>query len=679
MAYVKFQLTAPQVEDANGNPLVGGSISAYVYDTSTPWPMYTSSAGAGSATSFTLNSLGNPQTAGGTACDIFLDTAYVYKIIIRDSGGSQVGPTLAPIYPGNYNAGSIPSIVSLYSNDWSAQTKVTTAAFYAGGTDGGCDFVKGSSGGTQTTAGTLNTHLALGYIVDSSGTYWHMDADGGLLLENFGVKNDGDGAGGGTDNAGSMQAAFTWLVGGDGRVLRGSQKAIYRSDTGITCQRSSVDHNENIFFDGQNCLIDFSNITATGTNMLFGATSSTYFAESGGIALADFKILGCEINNASPNTTTDTPTGDRTGLGLLYASRVQLRNVYSNWNKVGVFTAYCFPLSQVGGSFRNNFIGHLADDSSNLQRWTNPTFNACRYGIAIVKTNSYGSGRIDNITYDSPWLESCLVGVHIDPSSDSGTPRIRRIKVNDGYYKSITYDTYRLGIAWDFSTPETRGADRVGQIYGVYVNDGSHRGGTTSATSANFVFPTTATVREFFARASIEESANSVINSPATGTLTYTDDESTFGQEHKTVYWGSKDYEEGTWTPVLTFQTAGDLARTYTYQIGAFTKIGRVVKLTFRVETASFTHTTASGDLRITGLPYDVRTLSNLRFGGTTRWSGITKAGYTQVNTTADSATSYLTFQASGSGVGVSSVSSANVPTGGTVVLEGEIVYETTE
>lgn len=98
MAYLKAQLSIPQYEDVNGNPLSGGSINAYIWDTSTPTPMYTSSAGAGSATSFTLNSLGQPMSAGGTAVDIFLDTAVTYKFILKDSSGTQVGAAIGPVY-----------------------------------------------------------------------------------------------------------------------------------------------------------------------------------------------------------------------------------------------------------------------------------------------------------------------------------------------------------------------------------------------------------------------------------------------------------------------------------------------------------------------------------------------------------------------------------------------------
>lgn len=98
MPYAKAQLQIPQYEDVNGNPAVGHKLKAFVWDTSTPTPMYTSSAGAGSATWFTLNSLGEPQTAGGTACDIFLDSAVVYKFIRTDADDQQIGATIGPVY-----------------------------------------------------------------------------------------------------------------------------------------------------------------------------------------------------------------------------------------------------------------------------------------------------------------------------------------------------------------------------------------------------------------------------------------------------------------------------------------------------------------------------------------------------------------------------------------------------
>lgn len=189
MAYVKFQLTAPQVEDANGNPLVGGSISAYVYDTSTPLAMYTSSAGAGSATSFTFNSLGNPQTAGGTACDIFLDTSYVYKFIIRDSSAVQVGPTLGPVYPGgaesNVALATMEALrVSTIDNDYVTVNRavsggpVVTMHLYRDGT------------GTATTAPNIFSALAADTFCNADGVCYKLSREQPIRDTFFGAIAD---------------------------------------------------------------------------------------------------------------------------------------------------------------------------------------------------------------------------------------------------------------------------------------------------------------------------------------------------------------------------------------------------------------------------------------------------------------------------------------------------------
>jgi len=61
------------------------------------------------------------------------------------------------------------------------------------------------------------------------------------------------------------------------------------------------------------------------------------------------------------------------------------------------------------------------------------------------------------------------------------------------------------------------------------------------------------------------------------------------------------DYEEGTWTPVLTFGGAST-GITYSHQTGLYTKIGNVVKFELRIRISSVG--TATGDAKITGLPF---------------------------------------------------------------------------
>lgn len=132
---------------------------------------------------------------------------------------------------------------------------------------------------------------------------------------------------------------------------------------------------------------------------------------------------------------------------------------------------------------------------------------------------------------------------------------------------------------------------------------------------------------------------------------------------------------KGTWTPVLTFTTPGDLSVAYTTQLGAFTRNGDTVTIDFRIQTSTFTHTTASGAVRITGLPYESANTGINRFGALS-WRRITKANYTDVNAYVANNSSVILLKAMGSGQSESDVSAADMPTAGTVVLEGSITYE---
>ena len=70
------------VFDSAGAVVPSGTVETYITGTSTPKNSYTSAAGAGSATSFTLD-------AGGSAVRYF-DTDVAYRLIIKNSGGTTL-------------------------------------------------------------------------------------------------------------------------------------------------------------------------------------------------------------------------------------------------------------------------------------------------------------------------------------------------------------------------------------------------------------------------------------------------------------------------------------------------------------------------------------------------------------------------------------------------------------
>lgn len=86
------------------------------------------------------------------------------------------------------------------------------------------------------------------------------------------------------------------------------------------------------------------------------------------------------------------------------------------------------------------------------------------------------------------------------------------------------------------------------------------------------------------------------------------------------------DYEEGTFTPSLSFATPGDLAITYGSRGGTYTKIGRAVVFDILINnTSAFTYTTAASYLLVTGLPFACAAF----FGGAGAcvMNGFTRAG----------------------------------------------------
>lgn len=126
------------------------------------------------------------------------------------------------------------------------------------------------------------------------------------------------------------------------------------------------------------------------------------------------------------------------------------------------------------------------------------------------------------------------------------------------------------------------------------------------------------------------------------------------------------DYEEGTWTPALTFGTPGNLAVVYSSQVGHYTKIGREVFFSGQLATSSFTHTTASGFFELTGFPFTMAL--TLAGGGQVSMRGWTKANYTHTALETSGGT-FMYILATGSGQANAEFQVADVPSGGTIFM----------
>jgi hypothetical protein len=117
------------------------------------------------------------------------------------------------------------------------------------------------------------------------------------------------------------------------------------------------------------------------------------------------------------------------------------------------------------------------------------------------------------------------------------------------------------------------------------------------------------------------------------------------------------DYEEGTWTPTISFGGAST-GITYAYQAARYIKIGRQVTVFAYVALTS--KGSATGASLLNGLPFVTSAATNLYSGGATRWNvmvaGTMAGGATQFNSNPNATTVVFEYLPTGG----SSVSLAN-------------------
>lgn len=266
MSYLLPTLFPPQFEDANGNPLVLGTIEFYVWNTTTPSPFYTDSIGTSGGVSCALGLIGQPINGGGTSIQIFLDSAITYKVVRKDAAGTVIAPTLGPysVSQASQIEGElisaffiskalrvVDSIAALKALSKTQYTRSFVTGYYAAGDGGGGPYWYDSTDTTSTdNGGTI--------IVASDGGRWKLQQTTPISLKQFGAKGDLS-----QNDTPYIQACVTWAA---GRLIY-APAGQYKMVTGVT----STDQ-INLYGDGNGCgpgaaSIDNSNITQF---MLYG-------------------------------------------------------------------------------------------------------------------------------------------------------------------------------------------------------------------------------------------------------------------------------------------------------------------------------------------------------------------------------------------------------------------------
>jgi hypothetical protein len=136
------------------------------------------------------------------------------------------------------------------------------------------------------------------------------------------------------------------------------------------------------------------------------------------------------------------------------------------------------------------------------------------------------------------------------------------------------------------------------------------------------------------------------------------------------------DYEEGTWTPVVSdASTAGNLA-TITNVRGNYTKTGNQVTIHFNLNNITTTGMTAGNDFYIQGMPFTPPsyTTPNLNYQGTVRLQNVLYSGYAVVEVQDNN--SYMTVKEVRSGSVSANLLVSDI-TSGTADISISLTYET--
>jgi len=214
---------------------------------------------------------------------------------------------------------------------------------------------------------------------------------------------------------------------------------------------------------------------------------------------------------------------------------------------------------------------------------------------------------------------------------------------------------------------------RANATTGILQVTGPANASTRIATvpDANFTVARTDAAQSFTGDQTL--STGNLIQGTAAKGINFTANTPAAGKTSTLINW----YEEGTWTPVLTATTPGDLVVAYTTQLGFYTRVGRLVTISFNIQTSTFTRTTAAGNATITGLPFTSSSTAGSFPIGTLAAQGILKANYTQIGCLPGVNATSMTLPASApaSNQNLGSVAITDMPSGGLIILRGSVSY----
>lgn len=359
---------------------------------------------------------------------------------------------------------------------------IETTSFYASGTTGAAKLYRDGTGTpTGSGAAVIAAALAAGTFCNAGGICYKLKPDQNITPFMMGVYGNGDGAGGGTNDATCMQIFLNYVrdTGGGYRI---DGNFIFRCDTGLTLLSNSTARRSYIV-DFGGAVFDFSASAATsGDFFAIGATSQANAHDNEIDNIRNFRIIG---NEPSFNTAT-VPTTSCVGVSLEYSLRLRLENVFVQSCYEGFKTNWVFDLQTDNCQAIACYVGLRIDDTSTYALWNNWQAINNRYGT-VVKPGTSGA-IAGNQTFVNPRFEGNSVGCAIDGGTNASFG-IRSLTFINTYAENNTYDLFREGLQWTIADPATRNAACVGYVVNTTILGGDWSGMTWGASCAAIAWP----------------------------------------------------------------------------------------------------------------------------------------------------------------------------------------------
>ena len=145
---------------------------------------------------------------------------------------------------------------------------------------------------------------------------------------------------------------------------------------------------------------------------------------------------------------------------------------------------------------------------------------------------------------------------------------------------------------------------------------------------------------------------------------------------------GLSPWIKGPWTPGVSCDTPGNLAISFAADpsncaVGYFWRCGPFVHVTYRLNFSA-NYSTASGRLRVTGLPFAASSAANSQTLGTLTFQCVNKANYTQFGSLLFAGNDYLDYFAAAQGQPETGLNITDISNNQAIVLlEGGHTYFT--